>query len=237
MGKSLKRALLILLLLSGIKGSCSYGQSVYLTGQGMSDVIRLNPSASELKVGGSPYADEHWTEGVVLSRDSLELIRDHLRLNAYTGQMEIFNKGDKLSIVKPFEIDHVLVGKKDYIYSFIISGTEGSFFISSAYFELLSADSIELLRRYQGKIVNNSYVSNYMGGGGDGNNYYSVKSSLYTRNGNGTAAVKLPSSRRQLSMVFGDANEKAMAYIKENKVKSTDQEAVLGLFTYMKKTR
>lgn len=175
-------------------------KTLYVSGQSMSDHFRMYDSGNEneeTKIYGSPYADEHWTVGTIAFKDANSVVSDHLRLNAYSNELEIFNKGKRMAIIQPFKLKEAMVGHRKYIYSFYLYDYGKNEYLSSSYFEVLCEGKIELLRRYYVTIMNNSYVSNYMGGGGDGRNHYTLKNEIYYRSGDNEAARKLSFKKRK----------------------------------------
>ncbi|MEE4115312.1 MAG: hypothetical protein V2I37_04040 [Marinilabiliaceae bacterium] len=195
--------------------------TVYVSGQNMSDYFRMYASGNEdeeAKVYGSPYADDHWTVGTISFKETNSVVSDHLRLNAYSNELEIFNKGKKMAIIQPFKLKEARVGNRKYIYSFYLYYNGKNEYLSSSYFEVICEGRIELLRRYYVAIVNNSYVSNYMGGGGDGRNHYTLKNEIFYRSGDNEAARKLPAKKKEILELMKDRENEIALFIKENKI-------------------
>ena len=229
----MKKCLLIFFLLSEActlaKGQVS---NIYVSGQSLNDNFRLFPEKSETKIYGSPYADENWTYGRIDFYNLSEPVIDHLRLNASTDELEIFNKGKRIAIKKPFQVKEAHLGNRKYIYSLYVYNYGKSEYISGSYFHVVTEGKIDLLKRYYCTIVNNSYAVNYMGGGGDGRNYYNLKDQLFYRTGSDETIRILPRHRKDLLKLLGSDNEKLKSYIKENHINLNTEEGIIILVAY-----
>ncbi len=229
----MKKLLILIILASTVQLSAQVS-TVYVSGQNMSDHFRLYSSSEneDTKILGSPYADEHWTTGTISFKNISQIVSDHLRLNASTNELEVFNKGNKMAIIEPFNVKEVKVGDREYIYAFYIYEYGKSLYISSSYFHVIYKGKIELLKRYYVKIVNNTYVSNYMGGGGDGRNHYSVKSEYFFRTNGDEAARELGGKKKDILKLMADCKDKIEEFIKENKINVKNGEDVEEIIKY-----
>lgn len=228
------RNIFIFLFLFGSWQLTAQISTSYVSGQGMSDHFRLSSSSEnvETKILGSPYADPHWTTGTVSFKSINQVVSDHIRLNASTNELEIFNKGNKMAIIEPFNVKEVKVGTREYIYAFYIYSYGKSEYISSSYFHVICKGEIELLKRYYVKIVNNSYVSNYMGGAGDGRNHYNLKHEYFYRQGTDEAARELPGKSEDILEIMADKSDLIKDYIREEKIKLNDGDELEKVIIY-----
>ncbi|MDX2415517.1 MAG: hypothetical protein QNK33_10035 [Bacteroidales bacterium] len=229
----MKRLLILFLLINSVQISAQVS-TVYVSGQSMSEHFRMHPSSENVdtKILGSPYADEHWTTGTISFKNISQIVSDHLRLNASTNELEVFNKGKKMAVIEPFNVKEVKVGDREYIYAFYIYEYGKSFYISSSYFHVICKGKIELLKRYYVRIVNNTYVSNYMGGGGDGRMHYSVKSEYFYRTNGDEAARELGGKKKDILKLMADCKDKIEEFIKENKINVNNDEDVEEIINY-----
>ncbi|MGC9342832.1 MAG: hypothetical protein ACP5E3_09035, partial [Bacteroidales bacterium] len=78
----------------------------------------------------------------------------------------------------------------------------------------------------------NSYAKNYMGGGGDGREYFIHKSSLYYKPEPGSAAFKLQKNRRKILNIFKDKKEEISLFMKQNDLNVSNEEDLIKIFNY-----
>lgn len=206
--------------------------NVYVQGESMSGHFRIFAAESEVKIYGSPYADEHWTSGSIEFRDVEGTVNDHLRLNAYSNEMELFNKGERKAIRQPFKVEKVMIGTRKYIYAVYIYRYGKNDYLTGSYFHVLSEGKIELLKRYYCKVINNSYAVNYMGGGGDGRNYYNLSSELCYRIKGDEAARAFPEKSKSILQLFSHDRESIMDFIKEEKINPKSEQDIIKLVNY-----
>jgi len=90
----------------------------------------------------------------------------------------------------------------------------------------------QLLIKYRADVENNSYSTTYMGGGGDGRDYYIHKSSYYYKITPGTAARKVKRRKKDLLTIFSDHKDEISLYMKSERLNPRVDEDLLALFRY-----
>jgi hypothetical protein len=154
------------------------------------------------------------------------------RYNIYNQEIEFITGTDTLSIAAPMNVDSIMFSGKSFTYALYIEEKRGVDAIASAYFEILNRGKCSLLKKNYVDIEENSYASNYMGGGGDGRDYFIHKSSLYYRSDPGSAAIKFQKSKRQILKIFSDKKDEISSYIKENNLNVSSENDLIRIFNY-----
>lgn len=189
------------LILFPYKG-ISQVKTIDVTGHNYSWTVRYIADNELMPVIGSPYLYQDWMLGTVTLNNN-DSLRALFRFNVLEQQMEMIFGKDTLLITNPSDIRSISLSNKNFMYFPVIEKINGKEFIRFAYCELILPGQIELFRIFEVDIRNNSYASNYMGGGGDGRDYYFHESKLLYKGKNKEVLRELPGNIRKLAVAFG----------------------------------
>lgn len=184
---------------------------------------------SSKHVLGSAYLSEAWLHGYIKLKTG-ETVEDiKLRYNIWQDMMELVVNGkDTLNIDSPVKVAEVGFGGKVFQYNII---KEPGNIIKGGYFELLTNGHVKLLVRREMKISSDSYVSNYMGGGGSGASYYVTIDNLYIKRGQG-GAVRLKKTKKALIEALSDREDEVEKFISEKKLNVTKVKDIIEIVNY-----
>lgn len=204
---------------------------IKIQGQGLNMFIPIFRDEIELDVLGTPYMNDSWMYGYFNAYDTIK-IEGLFRYNVFNQEIAFINGEDTLSIAAPLNVDTISFSGKYFTYSLYIEEKRGTDALASAYFEILNEGDFKLLKKNYVEIKENSYAKNYMGGGGDGREYFIHKSSLYYKPEPGSAAFKLQKNRRKVLNIFEDKKSEISDYIKENKLNISNEKDLIKIFIY-----
>jgi hypothetical protein len=214
-----------------------YSQPKNVTIQGMGGigfglfVPMMGSESSRLEVLGTPYISDSWMYGSFTVSDSVRY-EGLLRYNVFTQEMEFIYNSDTVLVTAPFRLSGINFSGKKFEHALYIEEKGKTEWLGSAYFEVLNSGTIALLRKNYVKIEENSFARNYMGGGGDGREYYVHKSALYFRNEPGTEAVKFEKRQRYLLRIMKKHEKEVLEFIRENKLNIRNEKDLILVFDF-----
>ena len=182
----------------------------------------------EVPVEGSPYLSKFFQRGTInLYKDTIRNIP--MRYNMYREQMEFILKGDTLVLGNVMGINQITIG--DRVFKTSIS-MEGIDYVENHFFEVLYDGEYKLLLRRITDINEDTYASNYMGGGGSGTRKYQTDEYFYVKKGKSTA-TRLPHYKSALYRKFPFYKKELKAYIKGNNLKIRKKQDMIKVFEYL----
>ncbi len=182
----------------------------------------------EVPVQGSPYLEEAFLKGTInLYKDTLMNIP--IRYNIYREQMEFIFNRDTMIMGNVMGINYVTIGDRTFQTSISLEGLN---YVENHFFEVIYDGEYKLLLRRITDIHEDTYVSNYMGGGGSGARKYRTDEYYYVKKGNGTA-TRLPRYKSALYQKFPSYRKELKSYIKENDLKLREKENMIKVFGYL----
>ena len=222
----------LLLLCAGLVSAQAYFQQFNLPkntsfSEGVTKISYGKKSAET--VLGSKYLVESWISGSISMKDKSMEVGLNLRYNIYSQQMELVHKGDTLVVTAPFKIDRIQFAGKEFLYCLTIDKDNA---MSAGYFEVLvDGEKCKLLLKREITVREDSYSSNYMGGGGSGMSYYAKNEHYYMKK-KGEEAIKISKSKRKLLRFFSDKNEEIEAFIQKENLMLTNYNHLVKLIRY-----
>ena|GEM_PF-1793371 len=198
------RRLLILLVIvfSWLTVQSQVISSTHVAGQSFSWTVSYNPENEILPIIGSPYLNENWTYGTLISNTN-DTLMGLFRFNILEQQIEMIYRTDTLLITNPSLISSIRFEGRNFKYLPVIERINGKEFFKFAYCEQVLSGQIELFRSFDAEIRNNSYASNYMGGGGDGRDYYRHETKLLYKGRDTEVLRELPRNIKKLADSYG----------------------------------
>lgn len=139
---------------------------------------------------------------------------------------------DTLGFVKPLNLKHFMLNNRKFIYSYKIGNEYDREYLTADYFEVLTDGKIQLLMNHYIDIELNSYVTNYMGGGGDGREYFVHKNKMYYKNENNGAAREIIRKKKYILGLFTDKRDEIENYIKREHINLKNDDDIRLLFEY-----
>jgi hypothetical protein len=227
----MKKLIGILVLFLIISLPAKSQEVIKIQGQGLNMFIPIFRDEIELDVLGTPYMNDSWMYGYFHAYDTIK-IEGLFRYNVFNQEIAFIYGEDTLSIAAPLNVDTIAFSGKYFTYSLYIEEKKGPDVLASAYFEILNDGDFKLLRKNYVEIKENSYAKNYMGGGGDGREYFIHQSSLYYKPEPGSAAFKLQKNKREILHLFKDKKEEISSYIKQNKLSISSEKDLIKIFNY-----
>jgi len=129
---------------------------------------------------GNQYLSDDWMYGAITLNDSTALT-GKLRYNIYLQQIELLTKDkDTLYLSKVSKVNGIDIGNKKFVYQLYVGKEGGKTYLKKGYFQQLARTGKgQLMIQHFKSVELDSYVSNYMGGGGTKNYYYRHNYDLY----------------------------------------------------------
>jgi hypothetical protein len=210
-------------------------KTIDVTGHNYSWTIRYITDNEIISVIGSPYLNQDWMAGTLTLKNN-DSLRALFRFNVLEQQMEMIYGKDTLLITSPSDIRSVSLSNKNFMYLPVIEKINGKEFIRFAYCELILPGQIELFRIFKVDIRNNSYASNYMGGGGDGRDYYFHESKLLYKGKNQEVLRELPGNVKKLAVAFGVDYPALKQVIRDQKLDISRDDDIINLLLSLGKS-
>ena len=204
---------------------------VNIGGNNFTGSFQISPDNYADPVLGTPYLNPDWMYGNLVLADQTEL-EGLFRYNVYGQELEMVYNEDTLGISAPFSVGELSLSNKRFIHSLLIEKEYREKYLSAAFFEVVYDGNCQLLIKHRADVENNSYSTTYMGGGGDGRDYYVHKSSYYYKIAPGTAAKKVKRRKKDLLRIFGSHETEIKSYMKSERINPRVDEDLLALFRY-----
>ncbi|MBL7103826.1 MAG: hypothetical protein ISS18_05800 [Bacteroidales bacterium] len=179
----------------------------------------LNP---ELGKESGIFLYEEWKPGVVILKDKTVISDRLLRYNIYSQQMQFIYKGDTLAFARPEEIESLDIDNTKFIFSNFQYDNKPV----NGYMEVLIEGDCMLLLfrriayRYIGDDTDTEQTEKYF-----------LEEKYYIRKGD-APLTELPQTKKDIIEILSDKDADYMTYIKENKLKITQEEDLKELISY-----
>ena len=179
--------------------------------------VNVYYSSGDGKTIGSPFLSDSWMLGYIYAEN--DTIRAFIRYNILAKRMSFIHKDDTLDITKPFMINRIIFSNLHFIYSIAVQKMGKRQFVNSDYFQVLTgnSDQLQLLSKMSKNLEENSYVGNYMGGGGDGRTKIVLRTGYYLKKADG-CANPVKRTRKSLLSVMSDKKEELISFIYNEKL-------------------
>jgi hypothetical protein len=207
-------------------------KTVNVAGQSFSWAVKYYGNNDALPVIGSPYLNKDWLFGTV-TLYSNQVLNGSFRFNLLDQEMEMIYKSDTLIIANPESIKFINFSNRSFYFLPLIEKSNGKEFIRFAFCEEVLKAPVGIYKNYIIDVKNNSYASNYMGGGGDGRDYYHRKSKLVYKNPNSEVLRELPLNLKKLSLAVGIDYLSLKKKIRENYLDISKEKDMIKLLTVL----
>lgn len=187
-------------------------------------------TTNEKGLYGSPYLNKEWLMGdMVIDQDTIAPVL--FRYNLFHQKMEFIYQQDTLSIAQPLQVKKLSFSGMEFSYGLVLDGTGADALLSGAWFQLLEGSDLQLLMKRKIGTHENSYMKNYMGGGGDGRMVLKVQEYLYLRTAGG-AARKVHGSTVKMLRLLGIVNDDLVQHIRKNKLNTPSERNLRKVIAY-----
>jgi len=203
-------------------------KTVTVSGQNFAWAVKYYSENSALPVIGSPYLNSDWMMGTLVLHSN-QILDGFFRYNLMDQEMEMIYKSDTLLISNPGSIKYIQFSNKNFLYLPLIERINSKEFIRFAFCEEIVKGKIGIYKNYIIDVKNNSYASNYMGGGGDGRDYYLKSSVLLYKRANSEVLRELPLNPKRLSYVMGINYLNVKEIIRKNKLDLSREKDMIKL--------
>ncbi len=206
-------------------------RGVYISGGHVHTSLMYYPGEEKYEYVGTPYLNKDFMYGKIIMKDDT-VLEGLFRYNIYNQEVVAVFDGDTLAVAKPLNMVEFQMAAKRFIYTLIIDRDMGKPYVTGSFFEILEDGELQLLKRHYSKLETFKYASNYMGGAGDGRDYFEHVSELYFRKGPGSEARQLKKPKKIIPEVMEDKKEEVMHFIREEKLSLKDEGDLIRLFEY-----
>jgi hypothetical protein len=192
----------------------------------------ISPNAPEYGVLGTPYLNPEFMFGNVRIKDGSEM-QTLLRYNIYNQTLEVILEKDTLELVRAFSLEDFTLNNRKFVYRLYTAEEFGKTFLAADYFEVLAeSGKLELLRQHKMVVETNIAISNYMGGIGDGRDYFVHRTDLYLMDHRDKSIRKLDTGKRDFLSLFGEKKDEIRSYIREENLKLSKEEDLIRIINY-----
>ena len=166
------------------------------------------------------FLSDAFTEGIVELSGGITYEPVLLRYNLYFQQMQFIRGGDTLAFASPGELENVVLGDRNFIYS----AFKNRKMLDSSYFEVISNGKCLLLKhhyiKYHFSEADTPYEEEYV-----------YLTSLYVKKGP-EPAVALRKCKKAVCCAFPDKKEEIKDFIKTNNLKMRHTEDIMLVIEY-----
>lgn len=209
----------------------SQPRGVYISGGSVHTSMMYYPGDEEYGYVGSPYLNKDFMYGKIIMKDNT-VMEGLFRYNIYNQEVVAIIDKDTLAVAKPLNMIEFQMAAKRFTYALIVDKDMGKPYVTGSFFEILEDGELQLLKRHYSRLETFKYASNYMGGAGDGRDYFEHVSELYFREGPGSEARQLKKPKKVLMEVMEDEEEKVEKYIRESKLSFQSEKDLRELVKY-----
>lgn len=223
----MKKILLSLLTIAFISTS-SIAQSGYNNQNGL--LVTASKSKKNINIEGSPFINETFLPIKLTNHEDKNL---QARYNGYNGDMEVLDvtKGVVFVLnknVADYDVTFTGMDKTYSIFNFI----DEDGYISKDFFIKISTDSkVSLLKKEKVQYLGEKIATS---------TYDRARPAKYKRANDryyimleGENAQVLPRKNKDLAKLFPDHTKDILSYIKTNKIKTSKEEGLIKLITYI----
>ncbi len=178
---------------------------------------------------GSPYYNEEFLKGSILTNGKIIAFNQELRYNVSKEEFEIKDPSNRHS-----KVVKTLVRSKDieikignHTFEYVSSSKNG---LRGYFITLFKGKNYSLLKKITKKYMPSQKAVNSMGK--DIAAMYREKEALYLVNDEGIF-TELPSSKRKKIKAFGDLNKEVKTFAKENKLNLNKEKDLIQLISHV----
>lgn len=175
-------------------------------------------------IKGTPYLNDEFIEGDVVSTSNTKYVGIPLRYNCYSDQMEFKGEDGKPIAVENSIVKSVIIDGKEFIYSAYSNGNK----IHRSYFEIIKAGDISLLKKYETRFNEAQPAKAYQDPVPA--MFKETIPQYYFKQGK-SEALKITKAKEFLKML-PEHQDKMHKYLKENKLKMNNEDDLIKLFDH-----
>lgn len=185
---------------------------------------------------GNQYLSDDWMYGAISLKNSTALM-GKLRYNIYLQQIELLtDNNDTLYLSDISKVDNIDIGNHSFIYRLYVGKEADKSYLKGGYFQKLAQTNTgQLLIQHSKSMELDSYVSNYMGGGGTNNYYYRHQYDLYFLPDKNTQLEKISKLDEVGEMLFSGDIAIFREYIKKYNIHLKDYRGLMQIVQLYKK--
>jgi hypothetical protein len=176
--------------------------SVNISGSGLSGHITYFRDKESPVIHGTTYLNESFMAGALVLKSG-ESVPGLFRLNALRKEVEIATGNDTVIFKDALSVKYLKLGGLTFVSSIVIEKSGKRSYINTHFLNLIADGEVQLLKKYNVNLFQNTYVPNYMAGGGDGLTYYTMQKHYYYRFNDGSAARLLERKPKSIAGLFG----------------------------------
>ena len=196
-------------------------------------VATMSYSNSAATINGSPYLSEEFIVGTMTALNGTVIPGLKYRYDIYGDEMQFILNMDTATINKPLALRSLEIGDQKFQYEvFMLDANR----VATGYFEIIEEGGyLSILFRREINLEQDSYVTNYGGGGGTKEFNMKRVNSYYVKLGSSTAQkVK---NKKALLQTLPDHQEEVKRYIKDLHLsikKGEDMQAIAIYYNSLK---
>jgi hypothetical protein len=236
-----QRRFLLLLLTILFVNHLSFGQSAgILEGRGSYfEMVRdfenaqmaigkasANPGLLYEEINGSPYSQEEFQKGELITHDSIRYVNVMLRYNIFTDEVEYQLGGKVFSLANPLDFRYIIIDEDVFVYYPFQTGTG---VIKKGYFQLIHLGKALLLKKmkvsYQPPEAPQAYGEAKPARFLKGSDAYFIR--FLDR-----MPEEIAFSRNKLLRVFPDYQHELDVFIKNKRLRFRNEEDLIRLLDY-----
>jgi len=194
-----------------------------------SDVRNSAAFLKENEIEGSPYLNDNFILGYIITKDDIKYVDIPLRYNIYNNEIEFEKQEAIFALEDPLNYTEIVIGRQTFIFSSYTSKKDTKRVNNSSYFEALNTNKeLLLLKRYE--VLFNKPVPSK--GYVDAKPAEFKKSTVrYYLKFGGAAAQEVGSLKATL-LFFGDKSKDVATFVKKEKIKFRKEDDLLKIVAF-----
>jgi len=189
----------------------------------------INDFLKDNEIEGSPYLNNDFIKGYVVTIDSLKYIDIPLRYNIYNDEIEFEQNANVFALDNPLNYNEISIGTHIFLYLAFESGS-GDNQNKSTYFEVLNpTQDLLLLKRFGVQFNKVTSAQGYVEA--QPANFKKTPERFYLKFKNNELAKEVGNLKSTLSM-FSDRSDEIASFIKKRKLKLRKEEDLITIVNY-----
>lgn len=191
-------------------------------------IATMRYSNSAATIQGSPYLNNEFEEGTMITLDGTEIPGLMYRYDIYGDRMQFIINGDTAVINKPMALRSLELGNHKFVYEvFLVDAAS----VATGYFEVIEENEyLTVLYRRDIEIEQDIYVANYGGGGGT-KEFRMKKVNSYFVKPIDSAAL-LVRNKKDFLNTIPDHQDHVKQYMKDHKISVKKEKDLLEVAKY-----
>jgi len=193
-----------------------------------SDVKNTKAFLKDNDIAGTPYLNNDFVPGNIITKNAVKYIDIPLRYNIYNDEIEFSQDGEAFALENPLNYSSISIAEQSFIYSSFVGRAKGEAGKAS-FFELMNnKGKLFLLKRYSVQFIKPSPSQGYVEA--KLAEFKKTPDSYYFKFGSSPAQEV--GNLKSTLLMFGKHSKRIATFIKAEKLKLRNQEDLLRIVSF-----